>query len=237
MKLVSPRFEVAKMPPRLESIANDLGVRAHPKYLRELNEFEAKRREASKAIKVAVKQRMRTKAQIEGIPFYRGILSVDSSSNEVSEIYGAKAREKRETLAKQTEQQELRRERLTLCTSSILSNGNLVVPSSIPESVSVYSQFQSKKPPQQLLSFEDTHRRLFERNQGTTWHSLPRHDERAQHLRDQDLSGKQYNIVTHVLVEQCPSRPLPRERSKLLEHPSQTSLEGSRNVQGILTRV
>ena len=57
---------------------------------------------------------------------------------------------------------------------------------------------------------------------------------RTQLIRDNDLSGKDYNIVTHAVITEYPSMTMLRNHDKRLDHPSQASLEGSRNLQGAL---
>jgi hypothetical protein len=57
--------------------------------------------------------------------------------------------------------------------------------------------------------------------------------ERAQFLRDQDLAGKSYNIITGTLVEYMPSN-VPERINKTHAHPSQTSLHGPRSFQGAI---
>ena len=57
--------------------------------------------------------------------------------------------------------------------------------------------------------------------------------ERTQHLREQDLNGKTYNIITHSKIEFWPPKS-PERRDRRLSHPSQTSLRGPRNMQGAM---
>eukprot|EP01034_Spumella_vulgaris_P028083 gene28083-34884_t len=57
---------------------------------------------------------------------------------------------------------------------------------------------------------------------------------RTQQLRDQELSGKDYNITNHVVIEHWPPRDFHRQQVKNIDHPSQHSLESQRNLQGTI---
>jgi hypothetical protein len=233
MRLFSPRYEVAELPEYLAGARRECeGGLVHPQHRRELLDFETKQHEATKHMKTAVQQRMRTKSQIQGAPFYRGILSVDSCSNENSELYGERARASNAVKLHRQEAHSLRRQNLAHSTSSILTNGNIIVPDSLPENVLVRTSFQSKqRATVGPLSFAETQKRLFYRAQVK---QIPHNKERAQLLRDQDLSGKDYNIVTHAAITDWPSRPLERSVHRDMAHPSQASLEAPRNTLGSL---
>mmetsp|Transcript_14190 Transcript_14190/g.32984 ORF Transcript_14190/g.32984 Transcript_14190/m.32984 type:complete len:407 (+) Transcript_14190:134-1354(+) len=57
--------------------------------------------------------------------------------------------------------------------------------------------------------------------------------ERTQHLRDEDLSGKNYNLTGHHNVQYAPSVVPQRVSEKsYMKHPSQQLLERGRNMQG-----
>jgi hypothetical protein len=57
--------------------------------------------------------------------------------------------------------------------------------------------------------------------------------DRTQHIYDQDMAGKHYNIVSHTEPELWRPKFIAQERvDKKLAHPSQQSLERGRNLQG-----
>ena len=62
---------------------------------------------------------------------------------------------------------------------------------------------------------------------------LAENPERAQKLRNEDLGGKQYNIVTHSVVRSAPPTVDERPTSKFT-HMSQQSCERGRNTQGMI---
>lgn len=161
--------------------------------------------------------------------FNRGILGIDSSSNEQSEIYGEKARDfnvRDEYLSiKHLE----RRTTLAQKSSSLHTNGNILAPETLPPRVKSEKLYQSKGGAARTLSFDETHNRIFFRRM-----DRPQNTQRAQNIRDQELSGKDYNIVNHTIINHWPSRTLNRDVNKVLNHPSQASLEGPRNLQGSL---
>ena len=193
MRLVTPRYEVAPLPARLARIAR--GEETHPvdpRLLRELNEFEARQVSAERDIKLAVKQRIRTKARVQGTPFYLGSPSLASRSR----LTEPATKEWLEIRHK------LRREQLAHLQSSIVTNGSVTDPNSIPESVPTLPPFQSKRLSSAKLSFAETRRRLFEREMRNepSWNV-----ERAMQLRSRDLNGKDYNLISHTSVPQWPT--------------------------------
>lgn len=223
-RMRSPRYETA--PPPLNH--NPL---LHPHQLRAIGDLEAQERAAAADVRVAVKQRMRTKALVVDA-FRRGILSVDSSSNQSSAVYGDRARAAQDWESRRQRHEDGRREQLTRATSSLLLHGNLLSPDTMPASVRTEPAFQSKRLSTSTLSFAETHARLFDRSE--RMFSLPS-AKRTQHLRDQDLAGRQHCFVTHTQIDVWPSLPsFQRQERKDLAHPSQASLEGVRNLQGAL---
>ena len=195
MRLVTPRFEVAPLPIRLARLVDGEDPQpADPRLRRELNDFEARQASAARDIKLAVKQRIRTKARVEGTPFYQG----SSSPLSRSHVTDPETRERRH---------QLRREHLAHLQSSILTHGSLIDPDSMPRSVATLPPFQSKRLSSAQPSFEETRRRLFEREErrGKPW-SL----QRAQELRNRDLNGKDFNFITHTSI---PEWPTPSSRA------------------------
>ena len=75
---------------------------------------------------------------------------------------------------------------------------------------------------------ESTHARLFERTQ------LQHRPHRAQALVNAAHGGKAYNIVTGCAVPAALQPSAPERVCAWLGHPSQTTLERGRNMQGSL---
>lgn len=227
MNVVPPSFTTEKHP--------DYMTRAGPqadqcllsaKQRRGIIEFEKRENEAKAILRSASGSRQKLRSQLSGPLFRRGVLMVDSSENPNSEIYGEAAK-KTQALKDYRAQIHLeRRSQLATKVSSIATNGNITVPDMIAPRVKTLPQYQSKGGKTHAFSFEETHNRLFcrqERAGGA---------QRTQRIRDAELSGKQYNIVSLTAIEHWPSRSFEREVNKNLVHPSQVSLEGSRNLQG-----
>ena len=91
-------------------------------------------------------------------------------------------------------------------------------------------QQKTRRPPAVPASFDqqaDTHDRLF----GST--AAATQPERTQHLRNENLGGKQYNPVTLTRVEHWPpTNPERRHDQSFMSHPSQVSLDLPRSLQG-----
>ena len=201
-------------------------VLLRPRQRREMMEFDAKQLKGYKYVKHAISDRVHTKKIMNGPQFHRGILGVDSNDNETSEIYGAHAKEVSQNIAAHADRVSQRRERIAVQTSSIIRNGNLIVPESMPDNVKVSGMFQSKGS-HNSLNFADTRNNLFPKTQAMSAHG----ELRAQHLRDEDIAGRSYNFITHTAITQWPSKVPVRTDHRML-HPSQNSLEGTRNVHG-----
>ena len=179
-------------------------------------------------LRAATSTREKLRKQLSGPLFRRGVLMTDSSSNPDSEIYGELAR-KEQALKDYRAQIHLeRRSQLATKWSSIATNGNITVPDSVAPRVKTQADYQSKGGKAHAFSFEETHNRLFCRQERAGGAN------RTQRIRDAELSGKQYNIVTLTAIEHWPSRSVERQANKVLSHPSQVSLEGPRNLQGSL---
>mmetsp|Transcript_31712 Transcript_31712/g.45665 ORF Transcript_31712/g.45665 Transcript_31712/m.45665 type:complete len:117 (+) Transcript_31712:828-1178(+) len=110
----------------------------------------------------------------------------------------------------------------------VFNVGNILAPETLGPRVQVAPFYQSKGGEYHALSFDETHNRLFCRMAGTS------NDARTQLLRDLETSGKTYSITNHTAIEHWPPRIFERQVDKALAHPSQASLEGSRNLQGSL---
>ena len=205
-----------------------------PAERREILEYERRKRVANEIIREAVAAREKTRKLVTGPSFQRGILGVDNATNEQSEIYGAEARAARDHSEYKAITHLERKSNIATRTSSFETNGNILVPDSIASRVKIEKYYQSKGATNTLgLSFDETHNRLFNRRMDRA----PNID-RTLYIRDQELSGKQYNIVTHAMIEQWPARSFfHREKDPRMDHPSQgAALEGPRNLQGTLLK-
>lgn len=227
--LQAPKFSQKEVPSFIREAGSQADQRLlTPAQRRELLVFEKQQKEAEKAVRAAQSARLRTKVQITGMNFRRGVLMVDSNDNVNSEVYGetAKEQQRKNEIAYNNERE--RAEKLARRTSSQSVVGNILVPETVSSSVRIDKYFQSKGGDHHGLSFNQTHDRIFNRCDKVF------NPSRTQLLRDTELSGKPYNIVNHTLIEAYPPRKFERLENKVLAHPSQTSLEGTRNLQGSL---
>mmetsp|Transcript_8952 Transcript_8952/g.9469 ORF Transcript_8952/g.9469 Transcript_8952/m.9469 type:complete len:368 (+) Transcript_8952:58-1161(+) len=195
-----------------------------PAQRRKMMEIDAQSRSANAHLGQAVNERNKLKTSLTGPSHHRGVLMVDSSDNINSEIYGNKAQEILNKTSKVQQFHEARQQNL-LRNNGSLSNdfGNLVTEDKRQEKL-----FQNKKYIGNTLSFEETFHRVFEKEQ-----LKPPKPERTQHLRDQDLLGKNYNIITNTAIVYGKSS-IEEKKDKILSHPSQQSLHCNRNLQGSL---
>lgn len=200
-----------------------------PAQRREIAEFEKRKAAANEIIRTATNNRAETKKIVTGQQFHRGILMVDSSDNENSEIYGEKAK----SIHAHTDYKSIthleRRANLSIHRSNAQTNGNIICPETIAPRVKIEKFYQSKGGDFHALSFDETHNRIFNRRGEKAPEAL-----RCQNIRDNEMSGKGYNIVTHAMIEQIPSKNFERQYDSRMGHPSQNTLEGHRNFQGTL---
>lgn len=221
ISMEKPSYMVAAGPQCDEKLLN-------PKQRRNILEFEKKEKEAKVLIQQAKGDRDKVKKQLGGVQFHRGVLMVDNNANLESEVYGEKAKL---NLANNEYKDQIKLERKSRLASkqcALSLNGNLLVPESVAPRVKVNPNYQQKGGDYHALSFDETHNRLFCRMQAMN------SDARTQRLRNLDLSGKDYNITQHTAIEHWPSRHIDRQEDKNMAHPSQTSLDQSRNLQGTL---
>jgi len=203
----------------------------NPKQRREIMEYEKRQYEANHILNAAVAARTKTRNQITGTQYHRGVLMVDSSDNMNSEVYGDRARQDAADKEYKAQIQLERMSRLANKRSSMHTNGNFLVPDTVGPRVKTEKNFQSKGGDYHALSFDETYNRLFCRLQGAA------NADRTQRLRDVESSGKEYNITHHTLVEHWPPKNFERDYNKVLGHPSQVSLEMQRSLQGTLGRL
>lgn len=200
----------------------------NPKQRREILLFEKQKQEADRLIRSAQSERLKTRKQMAGLQYHRGVLMVDSSDNMDSEIYGERAVKQAAEREYKSQIHLERTSRLAAKQSALHLNGNILVPESLNPRVKVEKFYQSKGGDFHQLSFDETHNRIFCRLQGAS------NGARTQHLRDVESSGKPYSITNHTTLEHWPPRSFDREVQRAMTHPSQAALETQRNMQGTL---
>lgn len=227
MDMREPKFNIISVPQYINEVGNQCDQKLlTPLQRREILDFEVRTRAANEYIRKAVSDRIKTKKLISGIPFHRGVLGYDSTNNIESEAYGEKAKKLHEKLNKLDEFHEKRKEYIYNATGHLvnntLTNAGYINPKED-------TTFQSKGRVSNFdLSFNNTYNSIFGQIPYKT------NPERTQNLRNQDHSGKLYNITQHTKIEYWPSEPFHRDENKILKHPSQACLEGQRNLQGTL---
>ena len=220
-----PNFVAEELP----SFYHEAGPQGDQKLLnptqrRKMMEIDAQSRLANAHLGQAINERTKLRTSLVGPSHHRGVLMVDSSDNINSEIYGNKAQEIQNKSNKIQQFHETRQENLQRCNGSLSKDFNNLVP----EDKKQEKLFQNKKTIGSTLSFEETFHRVFEKEQ-----LKPPRPERTQHLRDQDLLGKNYNIITNTSIIYGKSS-IEEKKDKVLSHPSQQSLNYNRNLQGSL---
>lgn len=229
MKSSAAEFIIADIPKALKAAGPQCDQKLlTPQQRREILDFEKRVRDANMYIGDAMMVRETLRNQVGTLAFQRGVVGIDSNANEDSEIYGAQARAKREAIENSLRFKEARRAQLCVNTSSsIVSSKGSGARTGAEEKVG-----QSKGGTHRAPTFEQTHNNLFAQNIKTI------DEDRRQLIRDRDLDGRPYNLITHTMHEHMPPRqgqnPVERRENKFLDHPSQTSLEGPRNFQGSL---
>lgn len=224
-----PEVMLVEKPSYLENAGSQCDqILLNPTQRRNILEFEKKEREAKELIGSAKDSREKLRKQLSGIQYHRGALMVDSNGNMQSEIYGERARIHKAESEYKSQIQLERKSRLASKESSLHLNGNILQPDSLGPRVKTNAFYQSKGGDYHGLSFDETHNRLFCRMAACN------SDHRTQRLRDLDLSGKQYSITQHTSVEHWPSRSMDRihDNNRVMDHPSQATREGTRNLQG-----
>ena len=215
MEMRSPRFNEVAVPVFMKEVGPQCDKQLMtPAQRREVLDFEIRTRAANEYMRKAVSDRTRTKKQITGITYHRGVLGYDSTNNDESEVYGDKAQKLHSTMKKLDDFHSKRADYMAAVSGNHVAS-NLKGVYNQDNS----KQFQSKgKQDAYDLSFDGTYNTLFGQ------HPLPRDPERCQKLRDQDMSGKTYNFIQHTNTEYCPSRPFHRQENKILSHPSQVCI-------------
>ena len=204
-------------------IADDLGgaLVAPRERVQALN-FEVKQQRAAKVLRRAEMQARRL-TQYMRAHHPNGVLGVDSTANRRSAVYGAHAAEMQDLASYRTHHADRRRGNLSNILVGEQRHGyDPFAHDPTPRSDIYFMQQKACHPP-----YADTNARIFMKRD----HAVNK--DRRQHLRDMDIFGKSYDVVTHAKVELFPSSVTERT-NKILAHPSQQSEERGRNTQGSL---
>ena len=218
MKNEGPVFEQVTVPQALIEAGPQCDQRLlNPIQRREIAQYEQKKNHAKLYIKDAQLIRGKTRKAVNGPEFHRGILQVDSSLNVDSEIYGERAKKYLTKLKHKRDLHFGRHDRLAFLRSNMSESGNILDGKSIKPGVKLNSLYQSKCMKHTCLTTEETHNRLFPKKLD----KYPRNTVREQKLRNQDVHGKKFNIVSHIQYPYFES-DVKERLNKLQIHPSQT---------------
>jgi hypothetical protein len=156
----------------------------------------------------------------------QGAMRVDGVDNTDSEVYGARARSQAAFDEKRAVHADGRRQRLNAITMQEPRFGHDPFKHNeefLGREETKFMQAKAQRP----TAPPDTHDRLF----GSACVSV--NLKRTQSLRDRDLAGKDYSILSKARVEVWPPSQHSRPHDyAFLEHPSQASVERPRLLQG-----
>lgn len=230
MQIVPPEFTPIQEPSYYKECGPQLDQRLlTPAQRREILEYEKKKFAADTYMRQAVSDRSKLRKNLTGVDFKRGVVGYDNSTNPESEIYGESAKAYLEMKNKKQLLDEARQDYLGAKRSNMQYSGNILNPDLMSNNVRTEKFYQNKGGDRHAMTFKETYYRVLESNKDVKRDNV----NRTQHLRDQDLNGKNYNIVNHTEVKHWPSKAPERVYERMM-HPSQTSLDGPRNLQGSL---
>ena len=230
MQMIPPKFTPVEEPSFYKECGPQLDQRLlTPAQRREILEYEKKKYAADLYIRQAVSDRTKLKKNLEGFDYKRGVVGYDNSTNPESEIYGENARTYIQMKDNRQMFHEARRNYLGAKRSNMQHSGNILNPDLMNNNVKTEKFYQNKGGNIHAMTFQETYYRVLESNKEVKRDNAAR----TQHLRDQDLNGKNYNIVNHTEIKHWPSKSKERVYERMT-HPSQTSLDGPRNLQGSL---
>ena len=198
------------------------GALVAPAERRAALEFEVKRQRAAKTLRSAEMQARRL-TQYMRSHHPHGVLGVDSTANAESAVYGAAAvgmKDFRDHRASHSERRRANQSKILVATDRH-GYDPFVHDPTYRADIHFMQQKASHAP------YADTNARIFQKRDHFA------NPTRRQSLRDQDISGKDYDVITHTKVQLYPSTK-PVRVNKILAHPSQQSSERGRNVQGSL---
>merc|ERR1711991_823507 len=232
MQMVAPTFEPLPEPSYYKECGPQLDQKLlTPFQRREISEYEKKKNAAHVYIRKALSDRSKTRKILLGVDYQRGVVGYDNAINPESEIYGEGAKDYLQAKSKKSVVNDMRRGYLGQKTSAMGHSGNILNPDLMSSNVRTEKPYQHKGGDIHAPTFDETYFRVLESNKEVKKVNLGR----TQFLRDQDLNGKNYNIITHTDIVQWPSKVNERVH-RTMTHPSQTSLEGPRNMQGSIIR-
>ncbi|KAK7232036.1 hypothetical protein SO694_00031160 [Aureococcus anophagefferens] len=160
-----------------------------------------------------------------------GVLGVDSTANRKSAVYGAHAAEMQDLASYRTHHADRRGNLSNILVGEQRHGYDPFAHDPTPRSDIYFMQQKACHPPYAgrekraefptskapiSAALRDTNARIFMKRD----HAVNK--DRRQHLRDMDIFGKSYDVVTHAKVEQFPSSVTERT-NKILAHPSQQS--------------
>lgn len=235
MKEEAGFYNMNNKPPKIEesevpSFYTKAGPQAdqallNPAQRRAIMKFDSERVEATHYVKKAVEYRAKTRKIVCGPQYKRGILGIDSNENLNSDIYGEQAQRIYEGQQRSEQHHQARMHELARRTGSMHVQGNILIPESLSDDVKCRALFQTKGGPGGK-SIEAIKEDLF-----PSFEPPKFNNRRAQNLRDRDLAGKNQDFIFHREVTLWPSLAPNKQHDRML-HPSQTSLESVRNLQG-----
>jgi len=181
-----------------------------PAERREILHYEKAKMKADKIKQQAVLQKQRMD-QIMRARHPEGCIGVDSPDTEGSDVYKEKSALLKQKMEKKMRSHHKRQEELT---KNLKASGRGF--SILAQSDELKSQAELKFLPSKNMTQRpqlDTHARLFERDVKTI------SPERRQKQRDEDLGGKNYNLITGTKIEVAPPS-IPERINTHLTHPS-----------------
>lgn len=225
-----PVFKIAEIPSfYAQAGSNGDRILLNPTQRKQIMIHDTEVLAAKKHIQAAQCERHKLKTSLLGPTHHRGVLMYDSVENVNSEAYGSKAVSQQEYQQKWQEHKFNREENIKCRSGGLTTNFNDLVSKDTPQNDFMQSKNHSKIS--NNLSYGETSDRLFHLKNDIK----PANQGRMQELRNRDISGKKYDIVLHTDVVHCPSN-IPEKQNKTLFHPSQTSLNSVRNLQGSLLK-
>lgn len=230
MQMMPPKYTPVEEPSFYKECGPQLDQRLiTPAQRREILDYEKKKSAADLYIRQAVNDRSKLKKNLGGVDYKRGVVGYDNGTNPESEIYGENAKSYIEMKDNKQMFHEARSNYLGAKRSNMQHSGNILNPNLMSNNVKTEKFYQNKGGNIHAMTFQETYYRVLESNKEVKRDNA----RRTQHLRDQDLNGKNYNIVNHTEVQHWPSKSKERIYERMT-HPSQTSLDGPRNLQGSL---
>jgi hypothetical protein len=198
-----------------------------PQERRAVQSSEQQQKAAEDVAKKAELQRRRLVQTLRD-RYPQGACQVDGAANLSSEVYGARAQQRLSLDQRAAAHAEGRRQRLHAATGLVPRYGHNPFHANEEWLSRKDTKFLQEKRGQPGPR-PDTQDRLF----GSS--AVKENPLRTQHLRDRDLQGRTYNLVTKAAVVDWPSQGGDRSAKHdyaFMAHPSQQSLERQRSAQG-----